>query len=159
MKQCWTHVSLPVLRYRSRANISIFSFGAAYSSRSQLLISAVEDGGILAEHRSKVQSCLASTPKIVLLTLPQGYCLRHISVDTSPGLTSPEESSLYAGGQWFPDFLSESISQFCPDLRIMEFEGNILCDNLKGQTLPWLRDQERRGLNSSSLAVFLLPRK
>jgi hypothetical protein len=92
----------------------------------------VEDGGVLAEHRSKVQSCLASTPMIVLLTLPQDYCLRHISADTFSGLVSPEKSSLDAGGQWFPDFLSESISQLCPDLRIIEFKGNISLRQFEG---------------------------
>lgn len=55
-----------------------------------------------SEHCSKVQSCLASTPKIVLLTLPQVYCLRHISADTFSGLTSLEELSLDAGGQVVP---------------------------------------------------------
>ena len=45
---------------------------------------------------------------------------------------SPGESSLDAGDQWFPDFISESILQLCPDFIIMEITGNMSLRQFEG---------------------------
>lgn len=47
MQKCWTHVSLPVLRYRSGATISNFGVDTAYSPRSEILISTAGHGRVL----------------------------------------------------------------------------------------------------------------
>lgn len=54
-----------------------------------------------SEHCSKVQSCLASTPKIFCLHY-HGLLFAPFPADTFSGLTSLEELSLDAGGQVVP---------------------------------------------------------
>lgn len=52
------------------------------------------------------------------------------------GLTRLEELCLNAGERWFPDFLLQTIAEFCLNLKIIEFEDTISLRRLVGPKAP-----------------------
>lgn len=52
------------------------------------------------------------------------------------GLTNLEELSIDAGGRWFPDHLLQTISDFCPKLKTIEFINQISLRRLAGPKTP-----------------------
>lgn len=61
--------------------------------------------------------------------------------------------------KWFLDFLSKSISRLCPDLRIIEFEGNISLRQSEGSECPLVkgsREMRVEQLESSGISTTRL---
>ena len=58
------------------------------------------------------------------------------AVEMFSGLTNLEEISIDAGGRWFPDFLLQTISEFCPKLEIIELIDKISLRRFAGPKAP-----------------------
>jgi hypothetical protein len=83
--------------------------------------------------------------------------------DMFSGLSSLEYLCLDAGGEWFPDYLLESISRLCPSLRTIHFYNHLTLQQLVGPRPPLfmavtemrIEDVESNGLSPSEAMRIL----